>query len=93
MEIQNLKRRNSNTHLLSHSVSLNLKDKQLLEANQSKLDAREYICVANWRYRIIFIKNAMQEVAEKLKNSKRRCYQEVNSEKQRRLEEFRTHEQ
>ena len=30
--------------------------------------AREYICVADWRWRNIFIKSAMQEVAEKLKN-------------------------
>ena len=29
---------------------------------------RENICVADWRWRIIFIKNAMQEVAEKLKS-------------------------
>ena len=29
--------------------------------------ARKYICVANWGCRTIFIKNAVQEVAEKLK--------------------------
>ena len=40
---------------------------QLLEANQSKFNVREYICVADWEWRVIFIKNAIQEVAEKLK--------------------------
>ena len=30
----------------------------------------EYICVADWEWRTIFIKNAVQEVAEKSKNWK-----------------------
>ena len=37
-------------------------------SSHSARSAREYICVADWRWRNIFIKNAMQEVAEKLKN-------------------------
>ena len=37
---------------------------------QTKLNVRGYICVANWRRRTIFIKKAMQEVAEKFKNKK-----------------------
>ena len=85
-EIQNL-------HYSSHSVSLDLNDVYYWKPInlQIKLNVREYTRVADWRCRIIFIKNAMQEVAEKLKNFKKRCYQEENTEKkQRRLEEFRT---
>ena len=59
------------THWLSHSVSLNLEDNNYWKSiGQIKLNVREYICVAGWWLRTIFIKNAMQEVAEKLKNWK-----------------------
>ena len=44
--------------------------RQLFEANQIKLDVREYICEADWGWKITFIKNGMQEVAEKLKDWK-----------------------
>ena len=36
----------------------------------SSSSVREYVCVAHWGWRIIFIKNAMQEVIGKLKNWK-----------------------
>ena len=49
--------------------------------------AGEYICVANWWWRIIFVKNATQEVAEKLKNWDFAAVRKRNTEKQRRLEE------
>ena len=49
--------------------------------------AREFFCVANWGWRIIFIKNAIQEVAEKLKNWEYAAGRKGNTEKQRRLEE------
>ena len=35
---------------------------------QIKLSVRGYICVANWRWRIVFTKIATQEVAKNLKN-------------------------
>ena len=49
----------------------------------------EYIYVADWRWRTIFIKKAMQEVAEKPKNWKT-LQSGRTTEKQRRLEEFPT---
>ena len=67
-----------NAHYFESQRELEAQRWQLLEA--SKLNVREYICVANWRWRTIFIKNAMQEDAEKLKNFKRRCCQEENTE-------------
>ena len=59
-----------NTHYSSHKESLNFKDNNYWKPinGQIKLNVREYMCVANWRWRTIFIKKAMQEVAEKLKN-------------------------
>ena len=68
MEIQKSERRNSEYALLESQRELESQGQHSLEANQSKLNEREYICGANWRWRIIFIKKAMQEVAEKLKN-------------------------
>ena len=78
-----------NTHHSSHSVSLNLKDDNYWKPinGQIKLNVRDYICVANWRWRTIFIKNAMQEVAEKLKNWKDAAVKR-KLQKQRRLGEF-----
>ena len=59
-----------NTHCLSHSESLSLKDHSCWKIfiGQIKFNVREHKCVAEWRWRIVFIRNAMQEVAEKLKN-------------------------
>ena len=71
MEIQNLKRRNSEYALIELQREHESQWQQ--EAIQSKPNVREYICDANWRWRTMFIKRAMQEVAEKLKNWKRRC--------------------
>ena len=70
MEIQNLKRRSSEYAIFESHVSLNLKDDNYWKPinGQIKLSVREYSCVANWRWRIIFIKKATQEVAKKLKN-------------------------
>ena len=61
-----------NTHDSSHSVSLSLKgDTSWKPTNgQIKLHERAYTCGADWGWRTIFIKRAMQEVAEKLKNWK-----------------------
>ena len=71
----------------NHSVSLNLKDDNCWKPinMQIKLNVREYICVASWRWRTIFIKEAMPEVAEKLKKWKRRCYQEEITEKNKKI--------
>ena len=59
-------------HYSSRNESLNLKDCKLL--GSYSLDrpssARDYICVANWGWRTIFIKNAMPEIAEKWKDWK-----------------------
>ena len=61
-----------NTHYSSHNESLNLKDDNYWKPInwQIKLNVRQYICVANWRWRTVFIKNATQEVAKNLKNWK-----------------------
>ena len=61
-----------NTHYSSHSVSLSPKDDTYWKPinGQIKLNERAYICGADWGWRTIFIKRAMQEVAEKLKNWK-----------------------
>ena len=67
MEVQNLKRRNSEYALFESQRELESQRQQQLEANQSKLNVKEYICVADWGWRTIFTKNAVQEVAEKLK--------------------------
>ena len=61
-----------NMHWLSHNGSLNLKDDNYWKPinGQIKLSVREYTCVVNWRWRTVFLKKAMQEVAEKLKKWK-----------------------
>ena len=48
MEIQSLKRRNSGYALIESQREFESQRQQLLEANQSKLNVREYICVADW---------------------------------------------
>ena len=48
MEIQNLKRSNSEYALIESKRELESQRQQLLEANQSKLNVRDYICVADW---------------------------------------------
>ena len=50
MEHQNLRRRNSEYALTESQRELESQRQQLLKANQSKLNVREYICVANWRW-------------------------------------------
>ena len=59
-------------------------------SSHSARSAREYICVADWRWRNIFIKNAMQEVAEKLKNWEYAAMRKEITEEKRRWEEFLT---
>ena len=61
-----------NTHYSSRNESLNLKDYSYWKIinEQIKLSVREYICLANWRWRIVFTRNATQKVAENLKNWK-----------------------
>ena len=76
-----------NTHCSSHNGSWSC---WKIFNGQIKLSVGEYICVASWRWRTIFMKNATQEVAKNLKNWKRSCCQEENTVKQRRLEEFLT---
>ena len=49
MEIQNSERRNSEYALFESQRELESQRQQLLKANQSKLDVREYTCVANCR--------------------------------------------
>ena len=58
-----------NTHCSSHNESLNLKERQLEKAHQWADQAqreRIHLC-SRLRWRTIFIKKAMREVAEKLK--------------------------
>ena len=57
---------------LSHSVSLNLKDCSYWKIFhvQIKRSVRMCICVANWRWRTVFIKEAAEEVSKNLKNWK-----------------------
>ena len=88
MEIQNSERRNSEYALFESQRELESQRQQLLEANQIKLNVREYICVADWGWMTIFVKNAMQEVAEILKNWKDAAIKKEKYKKQRRLEEF-----
>ena len=47
MEIQNLKRRNSECALIESQRELESQRRQLQETNQGKLNVREYIRVAN----------------------------------------------
>ena len=49
LEIQNLERRNSEYALIESQRELEPQRLQFLEAIQSKLNVREYICVGNWR--------------------------------------------
>ena len=82
MEIQNLKRRNSEHALFDSQRELESQRRQLEKAHQWADQAqreRIHLC-SRLRWRTIFRKKAMQEVAEKLKNFKRRCYQEENTE-------------
>ena len=82
-----LERRNSDFALTESQRELESQRQQSLKPNHTKLDVREYICVANWRWRIVFIKNAVQEVAEKLNNNfKGRFYQEKYTEKTAKIE-------
>ena len=59
-----------NTHYSSHRVGLSLKDYSYWRPinGQITLSEREYICVVNWRLRIVFIRNATRVVVKKLKN-------------------------
>ena len=59
-----------NMHWLNRDESLNLKDDNCWKPinGQIKLSVREYTCVVNWRWRTVFARNAMQEVAKKLEN-------------------------
>ena len=91
---QNLKRWNSEYALTESQRELESQRQHLLEASQSKVNVREYICVKDWGWSIIFIKNALQEVAEKLKNIERRFYQEEILEKKEDCRNFlRGHDQ
>ena len=81
MEIQNLERRTSEYALFESQRELESQRRQMLEANQSKLSVREYTCVADWRWRTVFTRNASQEVAEKLKNWKDAAIKKKISEK------------
>ena len=84
-----------NTHYSSRNESLDLKDDNSLDRSSLNVFSHaghgnyEYIYVANWRWRTMFIKKAMQEVADKLKNWKT-LQSGRTTEKQRRLEEFPT---
>ena len=59
-----------NIRWLSRDESLNLKDDNYWKPinGQIKLSVGECTCVANWRWRAVFTRNAKQEVAKKLKN-------------------------
>ena len=69
LEIQRSERKNSEYARSKSQSEFESQGKQL-EANQSKLNVKEKNGAANRRWRIIFIKNPIQEVAEKLKNWK-----------------------
>ena len=77
-----------NTHHLSHGASLTLKGDK--NGNHSDQAQRERNCVADRGWRTIFIKNAMQEVAEKLKNWKDPAIRKeiTKKKKQRRFKEY-----
>ena len=85
-----LERRNSEYTSFESQRELETQRLQLLEPIQWADQAQweKYICATNWKWRIVFTSNATQETAKNLKNSKRRCCQEENIEKQRRLEYF-----
>ena len=71
-EIQSSGRRNSEDALHESQRELESQRQQLLMANHwaNKLNVKEYICAANWRWEVIFIGNATREVAKKVKNWK-----------------------
>ena len=79
-----------NTHCSSRNESLNLKDYSCCKifTEQIKLSVREYICLASWRWRVVFTRNATQKSCREFEELKRRCDQKENTEKQRRLEDF-----
>ena len=55
--------------------------------------AWEYICMANWRRRTVFIKNAMQDVAENLKNWQDAAIKRKQTGKHWRVKHFIQHDQ
>ena len=71
-EIQSSGRRNSEYALHESQRELESQRQQLLMANHwaNKLNVKEYICAANWRWEVIFIGNATREVAKEVKNWK-----------------------
>ena len=66
-----------NVHWSRRDESLNLKDDNHWKPinGQIKLNEREYICAANWRWRTIFIKSYARS-CRKIEELNRRCYQE-----------------
>ena len=75
-----------NTHYSSHNESMKLKDNNYWKPNRAS-STREYICVADWGWRTIFIKKAMQEIAKNWR-IKKKLLSRGNTETQWRLEEF-----
>ena len=87
MKMQNLERRNSEYAVAAWAWI----SKTTIVGSQSDQAQREKIhCVADWGWRIIFIKNAMQEVAEKLKNWKDAALRKEITKKKWSLKEFPT---
>ena len=62
-----------NTHYSNHSVSLNLKDDNYGKPihMQIKLDVREYVCVANRRWRTIFYQESYARSCREIEESKK----------------------
>ena len=74
MKIQKSERRNLEYALTESQRELESQRQQYLEANQIKLNEREYICVAD--------RECYARSCREIEELKRRCYQEENTEKQ-----------
>ena len=87
MEIQNLKGRNSEYALTESQSELESQRHQLLEANQSKLNVREYIC-SRLEMKDHLHQESYTRSCREIEALRIRCYQGEILKKQRRSEEF-----
>ena len=88
MEIQNLKRRNSEYALFESQRGLESQRRQLLKANQWAGQAqreRIHLC-SRFGVKDHLHKEGYARSCREIEELKRRCFQEENTEEQRRLE-------
>ena len=81
MEIQNSERRNSEYELFESQRELESQRRQLLEANQSKLNEREYILCSRLEMKDHLHQESYAKSCREIEELKRCCYPEENIEK------------